>query len=214
MLRKETVYPHTFQLLEDLSKEDILVDFKLVGGTALSLQLGHRISTDLDFFSNKDFHTDKIIRLLEKFGNVTYTATGENLVQGYINNIKIDFASHKYKWIDKGIMLNNIEICSINDISAMKLGAVLARAKKRDFIDIAAILKKSHLPELIKNFKTKYKQYNTFHVLRAVGYFKDAENDSTPLKILDESVSWDESKKTIEMEINKLNRNRGMSFGM
>lgn len=50
MLQKETVDPNTFSFLEQIAKQSELKEFALVGGTALSLQLGHRISTDLDFF--------------------------------------------------------------------------------------------------------------------------------------------------------------------
>ena len=214
MLHKETVDPNTFQLLVRLSREDGIKQFKLVGGTALSLQLGHRISTDLDFFSNEDFNAKKIMDLLDQYGKMEYSSTGKNLVQGYLNGVKIDFACHKYLWLEKGISFQKTEICSVRDISAMKLAAVLVRAKKRDFIDVAAILKRENLDNILKNFTSKYNQRNTLHVLRAIGYFADAENDKTPLKLLDKSVDWNGSKGIIQAEIRNLNKKRGMSRGM
>ena len=48
MLHKETVSPSTLELLTTLMKDSRLKHFVLVGGTSLSLQLGHRISVDLD----------------------------------------------------------------------------------------------------------------------------------------------------------------------
>jgi predicted nucleotidyltransferase component of viral defense system len=51
MLRKETVSESTLDLLIKLMREDFLKKFFLVGGTALALQIGHRISIDIDLFS-------------------------------------------------------------------------------------------------------------------------------------------------------------------
>ena len=113
MLHQETVDPYTIQLLNELSENDELSGFSLVGGTALSLQLGHRVSTDLDIFSTQDFNSEKITEMLKKYSSVEYSSLGVNLVQGFINGIKIDFACHKYKILKKGIRLNNIHIASI-----------------------------------------------------------------------------------------------------
>ncbi len=112
MLYKETVHPDTFQLLTELSQNRELSNFQLVGGTALSLQLGHRISTDLDLFSEKDFDTDLVRGILDKYQGVRYNQEGKNLIRGSVNNIKVDFACHKYKTIKEGIRLNNIRISS------------------------------------------------------------------------------------------------------
>ena len=57
MLQHTAVYPKTLELLKKLMREKCLEKFNLVGGTALALQLGHRISIDLDLFSKHDFDT-------------------------------------------------------------------------------------------------------------------------------------------------------------
>jgi predicted nucleotidyltransferase component of viral defense system len=61
MLRTETVEESTLELLKNLQSEKFLNDFILVGGTALSLQLGHRMSVDLDFFTLVDFDSNLLI---------------------------------------------------------------------------------------------------------------------------------------------------------
>lgn len=65
MLHKETVERRTLELLMTLMQDEGLKDFALVGGTALSLYMGHRKSVDLDFFShplytelNDDSHSE------------------------------------------------------------------------------------------------------------------------------------------------------------
>ena len=70
MLRTETVEPHTFSVLNKLMQMPELQDFALVGGTALSLLYGHRMSVDLDLFSNKSFENADIVHALENtFGS-------------------------------------------------------------------------------------------------------------------------------------------------
>lgn len=62
MLHKETVTTATLDLISKLLAEKQLEDFLLVGGTALSLQVGHRISIDIDLFSNKPFDSQETKR--------------------------------------------------------------------------------------------------------------------------------------------------------
>ncbi len=214
MLQTQTVKPNTYDLLNRLSQEDNLKGFKLVGGTALSLQLGHRISTDLAFFSNSDFDVTKVVGMLDSYVKVDLPTQRKNLLMGFIENVKVGFAAHKYQWLRLGIDHNNIQIASLEDIASMKLAAILSRAKKRDFIDLAAILKVKPLHELLRNFSLKYKQENTIHVIKALTYFKEADDDKGPLKILNKSLEWEQSKKIIQNSVRSLNKNRGISMGM
>jgi len=205
MLQKETVDPNTFSFLEQIAKRSELKKFALVGGTALSLQLGHRISTDLDFFSQNDFDNVPIRDMLESGSEkVIYSRVGKNLVQATVGDIKIDFACHKYPQISLGIPFFGIEIFSIPDIAAMKLGAILSRGKKRDFVDLARIMKEYSLDQLLTFFQRKYNQDQTFHVIKAIGYFAEAEQDTEVLKLLDDNFSWEKSKRIISNSIQQL----------
>jgi len=70
MLQTQSVYPATLELLKKLMDFSPLATFNLVGGTALSLQFGHRISVDLDFFTEQPFDSFELKRNLEQaFGS-------------------------------------------------------------------------------------------------------------------------------------------------
>ncbi len=60
MLQYRAIYPQTLELLKQLMNLEELKDFYLAGGTALALQIGHRISVDLDFFTQSDFSPVKL----------------------------------------------------------------------------------------------------------------------------------------------------------
>ena len=65
MLHTQTVAPATLELLKRLMAIPELVGFNLAGGTSLSLQIGHRISVDLDFFGDRPFESDEILGLIQ-----------------------------------------------------------------------------------------------------------------------------------------------------
>ena len=87
MLKYETIYPGTLELLKSLMVFPALKDFYLVGGTALALHLGHRMSVDLDLFSNSEFDTKEMIEQLENEIPVDKTlGEAKNSLNLVINN--------------------------------------------------------------------------------------------------------------------------------
>ena len=93
MLHLETVEPNTLSVLNQLMEMPELMEFSLVGGTALSLLFGHRISVDLDLFSNSPFENEITIKALEeKFGqSFTYRSTNPRFgIFGFVDEVKID----------------------------------------------------------------------------------------------------------------------------
>ncbi len=60
MLHHSAIHKETLELLKSLMQQDFLIDFNLAGGTALALQIGHRISIDIDLFTDKEFNPAEI----------------------------------------------------------------------------------------------------------------------------------------------------------
>lgn len=171
----------------------------------MALQRGHRISTDIDLFSSTDFSADQLMNLLnQEFDNVQFSNVGTNLIQGSINGVKIDFACHKYQAIQQPLRFEKISITSLEDIAAMKLAAILSRAKKRDFIDLAELLKVFDLSEMLDFFKIKYEQESIFHVVKSLTYFEEADADHTELKILVDGLEWPVVKESIGKSVKSL----------
>ena len=71
MLSYKTVEPHTLELLKKLTKEPFFAETRLVGGTALALQYGHRMSIDLDFFGNIEDDNIAIREILNNIGTIS-----------------------------------------------------------------------------------------------------------------------------------------------
>ena len=108
-----------------------LQQFNLVGGTSLSLQIGHRISIDLDLFSNKDFNNSTVIQALEPLGELTVLVDNPPFLQARLNDVKLDFLKYPYPFVQNYQEIEGVRLVSIENIGTMKLTAIARRGAKR-----------------------------------------------------------------------------------
>ena len=101
MLSFQTVYPDTLELLNKLSQTPILQDMRLVGGTSLALQYGHRRSVDLDFFGKTTDDVDELTGAIhDSVGKLAILSVSKKIRVYSINNVKVDIVNYDYPWID------------------------------------------------------------------------------------------------------------------
>jgi predicted nucleotidyltransferase component of viral defense system len=202
MLQYGVVHPPTLELLKQLSILEELNGFALAGGTSLALQLGHRVSIDLDFFSLNSFDEIFLLeKLREKYSAVNILLQKKNSLNIFINNIRTDFISHQYPLCKPIINEDGLLLFSMEDIAAMKLSAVASRGSKKDFIDIYFILQHFSLEEILEFMKRKYPELNQMQVLMSLTYFDDAENSLEPVMLI--KTDWAEVKKHLLEAVKK-----------
>jgi predicted nucleotidyltransferase component of viral defense system len=186
----ETISEEMTLVINKLSDIPALYEnFYMAGGTGLSLQLGHRKSNDLDFFSENKFDSEKITLSLTGTG-AKITSAEENTVYAVINGVKISLIFYPYPLIKDLIPFNGIRISGIEDIACMKTIAISQRAEKKDFFDMFEILKILN-PLLIKELVLKKygeKRINCYHILKSFFYFNDAEESLDPVSL--NHTSW------------------------
>ena len=196
MLSVQAVTPHTLELLKTLSAKPELNGMRLVGGTSLALQYGHRQSIDLDFFGHINVGQDELVAKLSETGSLTVTNRTPHILQTIINNVKVDFVEYGfYKWIDQPIIEAGICLASDKDIAAMKVNAIMGRGSKKDFIDLFVLLQHYSLSEILQFYKLKYPEYSEYRALLSMTYFEDAEMQDTPKLFIQDS--WEDIKRTI-----------------
>lgn len=196
MLHLSTVEPATLELLRKLQKLPILNDTRLVGGTALALQFGHRKSVDLDFFGHIDADSLDLQEALQTVGTLTTLKDSKNIHIYSLNGVKIDIVNYTYSWLDDAIIKNDIRLASTKDIAAMKVTAIIGRGTMKDFVDIYYLLKKKYSMMDILNFYTqKYPDCSYFMAMKSLAYFDDADLDIMPYMYAD--ITWDEIKEYI-----------------
>lgn len=171
--------------------------FRLVGGTSLSLQLGHRISVDLDFFSDRSFDINEITMLLnggaEPFELQSISRTGFTC---FIQDIKCDFYNWGVPFIKAPRLEDEIRLCSLEDISAFKLDAIIRRKEKKDFWDIEALICVFSLKELLSFYRQKYIYNDIKVVMDALSEIDIADESEEPIVV--ENKTWDEVKGNIK----------------
>lgn len=196
MLREETVEPATLGLLKKIISLPELKEFRLVGGTALSLLYGHRKSIDLDFFTDKSFEKDKLFLELESnFGDIKPRDITRNIIQCTIQNVKVDFVSVRDPFAYPAQIIDQVPFCDIRELIALKLNALKGRGRKKDFWDIAKLLEFYSFDKLFEFYHDRYIYDDTFAVIRSMAYFNDAEDDIDPDTL--DKMTWAGVKKTI-----------------
>ena len=160
MLHRETLEPGTLALIQRLSADPALKDFALVGGTALALQLGHRISVDIDMFSPMAFDSKALRGHLEREYAAERVGSSLHTVQGMLEKIKAMFLAHRYPWVDPLLEVDGVRMASPRDIGAMKLNAIINTDGKRlkDFVDLHVILEHHNLDSILDAFSRKYSE--------------------------------------------------------
>lgn len=203
MLCYTTINPTTLELLKRLMKFESIKNFYLVGGTSLALQLGHRISFDLDLFMENEFETQYIVNEIQS--NFRFKIVQQKEKNSLIINIefpiesgkfvKTDLLRYQYPLINALLEVDGLRLSSLEDIITMKLSAIANRGAKKDFFDIYELLDRYSLEQMMALFAKKFPNIEHFHILKSLTYFDDAENDFDPVSL--KNTPWLKVKKRI-----------------
>jgi len=179
------ISPHTFQLIQQLQSIAELNHFFLVEGTALALQLGHRNSIDIDFFTQNSFTVAEIEAALRGRHSFTSTLARNNTILAVVDTVKTDFIKHDYPLIHPPITEEGIRYLGKEDIAGMKIHAIIQSGKRlKDYIDIYFLLEHFSMNQLIEFFSKKYTYSNPMIALKAITYFDDIDEAIDPPKLL------------------------------
>ncbi len=188
----ETVSPLLKSTLEQLMKEEIFLPFRIVGGTALSLQLGHRESIDIDLFTEVEYGSidfDSIGKYLNEhypymdtfnFGAVGF---GKSYFVGESEDksIKLDIC-YTDPFIRPALVLDGIRLANIDEIVAMKIDVVSRGGRKKDFWDLHELLDTYPIPQMLQLHEERYPySHNKDEILSNFTKFEDADADFDPI---------------------------------
>ncbi len=204
MLRLESVEPSTLELLRSIQRQPEMADVRLVGGTALAMQFGHRISVDLDLFGEWD-RSVVLDEIFSRIGRVVRTGGAQDSKLQFfeVNGVKVDCVAYdRYPWLEEPISEEGVRIAGIADIAAMKVNAIVNRGTRKDFIDMAWILRIHSLDVVMDWFLKKYEGSNVALAVRSLVYFADAEVEPMPQML--QPFDWEEAKDEIRTAVRSL----------
>jgi predicted nucleotidyltransferase component of viral defense system len=201
----DTLDPPARILLQQLGREPIVSAFFLAGGSALALHLGHRISVDLDFFSRQEYSMPELLSRLQALGRLSIASQNSDTLVGELNGVKLSFFTYPYPLLGEIIMCEGVQLASLLDIALMKIAAIAQRGKKRDFVDLYFLCQSTFsLDSLLRDMPRKFSnlEYPSYHLLRALAYFDDADGDQMPKMI--RPIEWKIVRRFFSGEVNRL----------
>jgi hypothetical protein len=195
MLHLKSISPELLELLTQLMHDDVFKHFNLVRGTALALQIGHRISIDIDLFGNCEIDEIAVLDQLNACGPVHVLKKSKNILICSVQGIKVDIVNYSYPILENTLISDGIRMVGLKDIAAMKMNAIAGRGSKKDFIDVYYLLQYFTLEVMIDLYLQKYSNGSEFLVRKSLTYFEDADAEEMPLMM--EDISWNRIKERV-----------------
>jgi hypothetical protein len=177
----------------------------LAGGTGLALQLGHRISVDLDFFRANSFDTDEIITGIAELGRVVVQNRSPGTLHLVLDGLRISYLAAEAPLLFAGTPYRGLVVADSRDIAVMKVVAIGGRGSRKDFVDLYFYLRSGGSLESV--FSMMHRRfagidYNEYHLLKSLVFFGDAETEPMPRML--RHADWSEIKSLIVREVQRL----------
>lgn len=198
------------KLLDRLGETAIVRDFYLAGGTGLALLLDHRRSVALDFFSRANrLDVDgrrTLLAHLERLGRWQLIDAKEGTVHGQAGSVRVSFFWYPEPLVKPLIRRGRVRIASLEDIGLMKLGAIIGRGSRKDFVDLYVICQELALTRLLALGRKKFTRSREFtlQALKALSFFEDAEQD--PPVVTPSPLAWDRVRGFFTREVRALTK--------
>lgn len=202
MLYLETVSDSLQTLIQRVCQQPELTGFRLVGGTALSLFMGHRISVDADFFTDHSFDKKLVEQtLVEQFPGIIKVQEAAYGFTWVYQQLKIDFYDWKVPFLKPAHIEQQMRLASLEDIAAYKLDAIVGRKTEKDFRDVTELLTRFSLAEMIGFYREKYPYNNPKLVLDHLAAVQHVRPDDT--LVLLKKVVWHDTETAILSALNQ-----------
>ena len=201
---REVITAATEATLRSFRNATLLDGFYLAGGTGLALQIGHRVSLDLDFFAADLFDEESLLQRIQALDDFSLIAKAPHTLHAVIQGTKVSFLGYAYPVLFDFGQFQAVAVADSRDIACMKISAIASRGTKRDFVDLYISAQQFGLQNLLQWFDRKYTQarYNKLHILKSLTFFGDAEKDPMPHMLV--PLAWDEVKQFFLQEVPRL----------
>lgn len=200
-LHKEVLRPDSFHLLQNISQNKSFNKFFLAGGTSLALQIGHRTSDDLDFFTKSEFKSNLISKIQREYEVITLHDNSIEIIQ---SNTKVSFFFFAFPLYKKLKKVGNIRLADPIDIGLMKLLALQGRTTKKDIVDLFFIDKEIiPVKRLLEIFESHFpkESFNSYSSIREL--FKLEELEAEPMPKMIKKVKWETALEKVLREVSE-----------
>ena len=157
MFEETGVEEGTLGLIRKFSADEKFTQFNVIGGTALTLRIGHRKSFDIDLFSNQPFDRQLMADHLQQVYGADIFWNNNIGLYTYINDVKVDVVAYKSEWVNPPDLVDGMRLASLEDIAATKLYAIyLNGGRLKDFVDTYFLLEQFSFNQMLNAYAKKY----------------------------------------------------------
>lgn len=177
----------------------------LAGGTGLALQLGHRVSEDLDFFRPETFDPAALAHALAVAGRVSVQSRSAGTLHVAVDGLRVSFLATQRPPLFPGIPYRGLVVADTRDIAVTKILAIGGRGSRKDFVDLYFFLRDGgSLESAFESTRRRFEgvDFNEYDLLRSLVFFDDAETEPMPRML--RRVSWTDIKRTLTGEVRRL----------
>lgn len=194
-----------WKTVRSLASGGWLDSWVLAGGTGLALHLGHRYSEDLDLFGTQPFDPAELAQSLSMIGRVRVQQIAEDTLHLELTGLRVSFLRTQAPLLFPGTSYRRLTVADPRDIAVMKVIAIGGRGSRKDFVDLFFYLKSGGtLAGVLSLVDRRYQEvdFNTYHLLKSLVYFTDAEEEPMPQMI--KPLAWDAVKELMIAEVRRL----------
>lgn len=177
----------------------------LAGGTGLAIQIGHRVSDDLDFFRPGPFEPEPTAEALGGIGRVHVQSLAPGTLHVTLDRMRVSFLTAQAPLVFTGTPYRGLMLADPRDIAVMKVIAIAGRGSRKDFVDLFFLIRAGlSLDAIFELTRRRFASidYNEYHLLRSLSYFDDAETEPMPRLI--RRATWKDIKATVVAEVLRL----------
>ena len=141
-------------------------DFYLAGGTALALQIGHRLSIDFDLFHDSQIDRALLAKVKKVFPDtpVEPVVNNPDELTAFVGSVKMTFLSYPFPLVEQLISVGGVRMLSIKEIGVTKAYTIGRRGTFKDYVDLYFIIAENHasLEEIITMAERKFgREFNS-----------------------------------------------------
>jgi len=206
--------PESRKVLSRLGKLEWIPDFYLAGSAALAIYLRHRSVRDLDFMSQvsrlRAIERRDLLQDLIEWDPATRVETARDgfLYLRVENHVALRFFYYPYPLIESENRFEYAAVASPEDLGLMKLGAIISRGTRRDFVDLYLLCQQIPLSELLARSQDKFGHVKDFGLQAIKGLADLSLTQGEPMPELSQPLDWHRVQEWLENEVRSLTRDR------
>ena len=209
----ESLSPRAQELLGRIGPRPWAEDFYLAGSAALALYAGHRPVTDLDLMGNANRLTSPERRdLLQELLKAAPDTEVETARDGYLfvraNGVGLRFFYYPYPLVHPFEDFAGLAVASAVDLGLMKLGAIISRGTRRDFVDLYLLCRQLPLETLLDLAEDKFGHVRDFPLQALKGLADLSQTEGEPMPRLVVPLEWSEIETWLKTEVREMGRAR------